>query len=103
MFVLAHVAARGGVCGVYVGFLCTCMHAFCCVAFVPFGLGRSSFLFFRSCCRSPLSALFFSSPPVCGSREIILVIIVVLLSSCSLPPLFAVAHGVCVASSFPLC
>ena len=38
MFVLAHVAARGVVCCVYVGFLCTCMHAFCCVAFVPFSL-----------------------------------------------------------------
>ena len=45
MFVLAHVAACCGVCCVYVGFLCTCMHVFCCVDVVPSGPGRSSFLF----------------------------------------------------------
>ena len=66
MFVLAHVAARCGVCCVYVGFLCTCMHAFCCVDVVPFGPGRSSFLFLCSCCRSSLSAFFSSSSSVCG-------------------------------------
>ena len=61
MFVLAHVAARGGVCCVYAGLFCAraCMLC-CCVAFVLFlvSVGRPSCFFALAAARLFLPSSF---------------------------------------------